>query len=309
MRVRRALLVALFALGALLVTSPAASVASGGTPARVTLKSPGAAPRSPLRLTLASDTSTAATIEFSQSIDQSLDGMPTNSIDVPPIRFVVHTSVGAVAANGDAPIDYSYSDVSGVDDGSISDAQRTQLEAALAPITSLTGSGTMTARSQIVDSEVSGTEALDPSAAQLTGQFSDQLGSLTVPLPIEAVGVGAKWRGVSALNVNGIEARQTYDYVLRSREGSVIVIDVTFTQTAPRQRVKLPGVPSGAKLELTRYRISGRGSMTVDLTQPLPLMGTTRGSGTQTFNVRAEGESGTLKQKLVLDVAISSLSE
>jgi hypothetical protein len=297
--------VTLFVFAAPFASGPADGASSGSGAPRVTLKSAGAAPRSPMRLTLTSDTSTAATMQFSESIDQSLDGTPTNSVDVPPIRFVVHTNVGTVEANGNAPIDYSYSDVGVVDDGSLSAAQLSQLKDALSPLASLTGSGTITSRNQIIDSEVSGTEALDPSVAQITDQFSDQLGSLAVPFPREAVGVGAKWRGVSSLQVNGINTTQTYDYTLRSREGSVVVFDFTFTQTAPRQRVKLPGVPSSAKVEISRYRVSGRGSMTVDLAQPLPVEGTSRGGGTQAFKITAQGESGTLTQKLALDVAIS----
>src|SRR5262249_43831179 len=154
---------------------------------RVTLTSAGAAPRSPLRLTLASGSKSAATLQFSESVDQSLAGTPTSSVKIPPIRFVLHTNVGSVAADGSAPINYSYSDVSVVDDGSISAAQRTQLESALAPIASLTGSGTLTARNQIVDSHISGTEQLDPSVAQITDQFSDQIGAVAVPFPREAV--------------------------------------------------------------------------------------------------------------------------
>jgi hypothetical protein len=306
MTVRRALILALAVLAAPVAAAPARAASSGSATTRVTLKSPGAAPRSPLRLTLASGSTTGATMEFSESVDQSLNGTPTNSVHLPPIRFVLHTKLASVAANGSAPIDYSYSDVSVVDDGSVSAAQRTQLESALAPITALAGSGTLTSRNQLLDSKLTGTEKLDPSVAQLTDQFSDQVGAVTVPFPREAVGVGAKWRGVSTLRVSGINTTQTYDYTLRSRDGNVAVFDFTYTQTAPHQPVTLPGVPKNAKLTISRYRISGSGSITVDLTQPLPAMGTTHASGTQAFLLRAQGEHGTLTQKVTAGVDVSS---
>jgi hypothetical protein len=309
MTVRRALVLTLVAIAVPVAAPPARAASSRAAAPRVTLESPGAAPRSPLRLTLTSGSNTAATMEFSESADQSLGGTPTNSVHVPPIRFVLHTKLGTVAGDGSAPIDYSYSDVSVVDDGSVSGAQRTQLESALAPIASLTGSGTLTARNQIRDSKIAGTEHLDPSVAQLTDQFSDQVGAVAVPFPREPVGVGAKWRGVSSLRVSGINTNQTYEYTLRSRDGNVAVFDFTYVQTAPRQRVKLSGVPSNAKVTISRFRVSGVGSMTVDLAQPLPSMGSTHASGTQAFLVRSQGEHGTLTQKLTVGVDVSSAPE
>jgi len=309
MKVRRALIPTLVAIVIPLAAAPARAASSRAATPRVTLQSPGAAPRSPLRLTLTSGSTTAATLEFSESVDQSLGGTPTSSVHLPPIRFVLHTKLGSVAGDGRAPIDYSYSDVSVVDDGSVPAAQRTQLESALAPITSLTGSGTLTARNQILDSKIAGTENLDPSVAQLTDQFSDQVGAVAVPFPREAVGLGAKWRGVSLLRVSGVNTKQTYEYTLRSRDGNVVVFDFTYTQTAPRQSVKLPGIPSNAKVTISRYRVSGRGSMTVDLSQPLPSMGTTNASGTQAFLLRSQGEHGTLTQKLTIGVDVSAAPE
>lgn len=309
MRTSRALIVTLVTFAAAIVAAPAEAAVPGSAAPRVTLKSAGAAPRSPIRLILTSGATTAATMELTESVDQSLDGKSVNSVHLPPIRLILHTTLGSVAADGGAPVDYSYSDVSVVDDGSVSAAQRSQLESALTPLTSLTGSGTITARNQILDSEVSGTEALDPSVAQLTEQFSDQVGAVTVPFPREAVGVGAKWRGSSSLRLSGINVNQTYDYTLRSHDGNVVVFDFTYTQTAPRQRVKLPSVPSNAKVEISRYRVSGRGSMTVDLTQALPMMGTSQASGTQAFKINAQGEHGRLTQKIAVAVDISSAPE
>jgi hypothetical protein len=304
-RLRRALVVALLTGAALSVAMPTVGASSKSREAVVTLKSAGAAPRSPLRLTLASGSTAATTLQLTESLDQSVGGRPTNSVSVPPIRFGLHTNVGSVSGNGSAPIDYTYSDVTVVDDGSVTAAQRTQLETALAPLTSLTGSGTLTARNQILDSKVTGTEALDPSLAQITDQFSDQVGEVAVPFPREAVGVGARWRGESSLRVSGISTEQTYDYTLRSRDGNVVVFDFAYTQTAPRQRVKLPGVPSNAKVQILRYRVVGRGSMTVDLTQPTPTMGTTRAAGTQACSISAPGEHETLTQKVAFGVEVS----
>ena len=135
---------------AVVATEPRAVAASSG-PARVTLLSAGASPRSPLRLAITQGAATSASMEFSQSIKQSFDGTPTNAVDLPPTNFVLHATADSVAPNGDAQISYSYSDIEVVDDGSLGTAERAQLEAAYAPLASVTGTGRLTARNQVFD--------------------------------------------------------------------------------------------------------------------------------------------------------------
>jgi hypothetical protein len=302
------LIFVLVLLGALLATNVAAeprAVAASAGSARVTLLSAGATPRSPLRLAITQGASTSASMEFSQSIEQSFDGAPTNAIDLPPTLFVLHATAGSVAANGDAQISYSYSDIEVVDDGSLGTAERAQLEAAYAPLASVTGTGRLTARNQVFDSRLAGTEGFDPAVAQAMSQVSDQVGSISVPFPAEAVGIGARWRGVSSARAGGIDVRQSYEYTLREREADRVVLDVEYTQTAPRQRAELPGVPQGTKVEITKFRVSGTGSTTIGLSDLMPIESQMHAAGVQTFSIRAQGEQGSMTQKLTVDVTVS----
>src|SRR6185436_13175240 len=100
-----------------LAFAPAAGAAAvEGT--RTTLISAGSAPRSPLRLALTKGSLSDVTMVMKQSIEQSLDGKSTNSVQTPPISFGMQTVVDAVAADGNAQITSSYHDIAVVDDGS-----------------------------------------------------------------------------------------------------------------------------------------------------------------------------------------------
>ena len=226
-------------------------------------------------------------MEFSQSIKQSFDGTPSNAVDLPPTIFVFHMTADSVAPNGDAQISYSYSDIEVVDDGSLGTAERAQLEAAYAPLASVTGTGTLTTRNQVFDSTLAGTEGFEPAVAQAMSQVSDQVGSASVPFPAEAVGIGARWRGVSSARLSGIDVRQSSEYTLREREADRVVLDVEYTQTAPRQRAELPGVPKGTKVEITKYRVSGTGRRRSDCRSFMPIESRMHAAGVQNFSVRA----------------------
>ena len=177
-----------------------------------------------------------------------------------------------MSPNGDVQISYSYSDIKVVDDGSLGTAELEQLESAYAPLASVTGTGRLTARNQVFDSTIAGTDGFDPTVAQAMSQVSAQVGSVSLPFPAEPVGIGARWRGVSSAWASGIDVRQSYEYTLRERDADRVVLDVEYTQTAPRQqRAELPGVPKGTKVEITKFRVSGTGSTTIGLSDLLPI--------------------------------------
>jgi len=146
---------------------------------------------------------------------------------------------------------------------------------------------------------------LDPTAANLMSQVSDQVGSLAVPFPVEAVGIGARWRGVSSARSTGIDARQTYEYTVRERDADHVVLDVEYTQTAPRQRAELPGVPTGTKVSITKFRVAGTGTATIGLSALLPVESKTHAAGVQIFSVQENGDHHTLTQKVTADVSVS----
>jgi hypothetical protein len=290
------------------LVSPAASVPRAtAAPARVQLISTGKAPRSTLRMAVADGAVAQATMEMTESIRQSTGGQTVTSVDTPPFTVDVKVTAGTPSSTGTTPISYGYSNVGVVSSGSLTADQLAQYQTALAPLNALAGTAKLTALNQLLDSKITGTDQLAPSVAQLVSQLSDQLGSLSAPFPREAVGIGARWRVTSFLHVSGIDARQVAEYTLRSRDGNQVQVDVKLTQTAPRQAAQLPGVPKGTKVMITKWSVAGGGSATLSVDRPgLPLMSVAHASGTQTFDVTAQGQRGTLDQKISTDVKVSS---
>jgi hypothetical protein len=292
-------------------TAPPASSATSATSAtsarpEVSLLVAGSEPRAPLRLSLLAGTVSEGELVYSQTFGQTIDGKPGATASLPPFRFTLSTTVESIGADGNADVTSTYGDVQVVDDGSVSDATREQLETALQPLTKISGRSTVTPRNEYLDSSVSGTEALPAEVAQIVDELGQQSSSLAVPFPVEAVGVGARWRVTTALETSGIRARQQYEYTLRARDGNDVTLDMKFVQTAPHQRAELPGAPANAKVQVTKWRVTGSGTSTLDLATPFPVEAQTHAAGTQEFSVRYSGESGTLSQKVAVDVTASS---
>lgn len=282
---------------------PVAVAASGSSP-RVTLVSAGKSPRAPLRLALTSGTVTQATMELSESIKQTIDGTPNTSISIPPIDMAILSTVQSVTPEGNAHVGYSYDSVRVVDDGTMTADARANLESSLAPLTAVTTTSTVTDRNETKDAIVAGTEGLGASAAQLTEQLSDQFGALSVTFPTEPVGLGARWREASTTTLSGVKVTQNFEYTLREHDGNRIGVGIKYLQTALPQRAHLPGVPAGAKVDITRYSVAGKGTASMDLSTLLPQGGTLHAAGTQAFHVRLQSDEGTISQKITIDVKI-----
>ena len=140
----------------------------------------------------------------------------------------------------------------------------------------------------------------------LLQQVSNQSGQLTIPLPTQAVGIGARWQGTTQLTAGGISFRQTYEYTLRSRDGGRVALDVRYTQTAPRQQAKIPDLASGVTIEVTNVRITGMGTSVLDLSQAIPLSGHLTAQGVEEFRARKGRQSGALHQQVQLGIDLTA---
>ncbi|HKA93278.1 MAG TPA: hypothetical protein VKE97_05710, partial [Acidimicrobiia bacterium] len=207
-----------------------AAAQSGQTPTpNVELLAPGKAPLEPLRLSPAAGTSQRSTMTVDFAIQQS--GVSSASVQPPPVRATVETSLQSVTPDGNLQVAFSYPAFDVLRGGDATASQRRRIKQAFTGLAGLSGQLTLTPQGVLVDSTLSVPPNLDPSVSSLVTQLGDQLRTLSIPFPTEAVGVGARWRATTQLTLNSIDAQQVYEYTLRKRTGSKLVIGVTGTQT------------------------------------------------------------------------------
>jgi hypothetical protein len=261
----------------------------------------GAEPLEPLRLAPPVGSSEQVAMTITQSIQQS--GISSEQVNVPPIRATIAASLPDTTPNGDLHITFSYPSFEALKGNRSTAASRRTVDRALEGFQGLAGDMTITPQGAVVDSRLDLRTDVDPTVAQVLGQLTDQLRNLTVPLPEPAVGVGARWRVTTELTLNGIKARQVYEYTLRKRDGPRLELDVRGTQTARPQPVET-GQQSGVNLRVTKFKTTFRGAVTLDLTRMLVASSRVTGDSNQTFRVDAGDEGGTLDQHIDLTVAI-----
>jgi len=246
-------------------TSPAASPAgypAAGQPPIVALVSPGAAPRKMLRYAIAKDYKSHMDMTMAIGMTLGLAGMDGQTIAIPPMKVGADLAVTGIAASGDVSYDFGYTSVTA--DGAGADPSTAALLQSFSnDIKSLRGSATISSRGESHGMHFDTSTISNPQLSQVMSSMSQTLDGLVMPLPAEAVGVGARWEGRQIVKANGIEMQQKSVWEIVGVNGSDVNVNVTIEQSASAQPINNPALPAGA--EMTLEKMSGRGSGTATL--------------------------------------------
>ena len=115
---------------------------------------------------------------------------------------------------------------------------------------------------------VSISKKASPRMMTLLGNIRTTL--LSAALPVEDVGIGARWQVDRVLEVGGMKVPQQVTYSLLGRDSEHLRIGVTVRQSAPPQQFAL-GAEGGDKLIVEAYEVSAVGVTLVDLREFAPL--------------------------------------
>lgn len=125
-----------------------------------------------------------------------------------------------------------------------------------------------------------GSPSLSPDArmskdsAHISTEFTQILLESVVPLPEEAVGVGARWQVVSLLYRGRSAVKQTAEYQLVRAADNRLTLQVQITQVGEHQVIDAPELPAGHTAELVAlfFRIAGEVELDLGLA-PTPISG------------------------------------
>jgi hypothetical protein len=303
---RRATVV-FFALVAAATTIPVAAVPAPAETTRpgvqVKLLDAGAAPRGLLRLR---PVTTPQSVVLTFSTEETQSGISSLHIGPLVIQTVVSLAPSSTATNGTIRMPYTYGAFRLLDSSAGSPQELMALRDALSTFQGFGGQLELSPTGAVISNSFSIPPPVNSQVRNLLQQLSGQSDQLGVPLPSQPVGIGARWRATTHLFVSGISLTQTYEYTLRSRDGTRLTIDARYTQTAASQRASLPNTPPGMTVSIAAYRITGSGSTVADLSRVAAVTGHIAAQGLQRFRVQQGGRSGTINQQVKLTVDLAA---
>jgi hypothetical protein len=246
-------------------TKPEVQEAPNGVGLTTELVEPGAEPREKLRYKHAQDLREELLVQF--GLDTLLQTNTELAVAQSPVLSLGLSVKATECKNGVCLYPFEFK-VIGVKmpEGS-TEAQTQAVAEAVAPLSKVTGVLDVDERGITQRADVVWPTGASPRLITLLGNIRTSL--ITVPLPEEEVGIGAKWKVERVNQVGAIKTTQTFSYSLLERQGRILRIGVTMNQTAAPQTVA--DATDGASFKLETYEVSGTGSMLMNLDGITPL--------------------------------------
>jgi len=245
---------------------PATVVSAGGEEAApavgpvLTLIDAGAEPRSPLRYDVEQGSVAQVAIDLVISLSSTIGGFDAE-VEAAPTRFLFQ--VGPVQRIGDDRLSYQIriSDVQVSIDAELDDEAVELVQQMLEPLTTVTG------WLQIDTTGVVRSASLDVPAEMgprtRTALANVWTGLVSVPLPQEAVGLGAQWQVTRPVELPNVTVDQTTTYTVTEMSEGGVGLQVSMRQSAAPQDLR--GLGAGESGRVETYEASGIGHVAVDL--------------------------------------------
>ncbi len=260
--------------------------------AMVTVLDAGAEPRSELRLDIADGTTQTMVMNQRQTLVQELGGEPIQDLEISIVtkqELVTNVIDGGYRVTGT---------VTSSEAGPDADpATAAQVTASLQAMVGVVTESEIDDRGNLITSQVDGTGGLDAT----TQEMMQSAAQLSVPLPDEAVGVGARWEITQPLLLAGVPTVQTSRYTLAAIDGSVVTLETESSQTVESGSTFEQG---GVEIEVVSWTNNGTGTILIDLDLPVP---TSTAISSAVQELLIPGSADPLKQ--TIDVAIEISAE
>ena len=241
-----------------------------GTPAFVKVVSTGAEPRTRLRYKISAGQNFVLGMSITMGMTMNMEGMTMPAMDMPIMKMTATMNVKDVAANGDISYDIAFTEMTAEALPGMDPNLAAMVQGAASGITALKGSAVVSDRGLYKSGSFDLNKLSDPNLRQTLSSVASNLESLSMPMPEEPVGAGARWEVRQAMNSAGVSTFQRFDVELASVDGASATFRVKFDQTAPPQNVSNPSLPAGATVDVEKMTGSGSGSLTLRFDSLVP---------------------------------------
>jgi len=271
----------------------------GGT---VTLLDPGSSPRVSLRLHPVKGNTYDVTMLLNLQMAATVSGNSFPNLALPALTMTMRAKVSNVTTSG-TTVDLSFRSLAGV---------HAFLSNAPALEQALTSAEGLRARLSLNDAGIVtavGFASTDSALLQSLTQFGQQLAGLSIPLPDEPVGKGARWTTTTPalqMTLSGVTLHQRITYIVEDVAGNQVRLQILSEAEVPDQISTFPDLPAGASLHLHGSTVKGGGVALDDLRQPFPLTMDQANSGTLVMDPEGLVGFGRMIATMSTDAKITS---
>jgi Family of unknown function (DUF6263) len=249
---------------------PPAGYPAVGQPVKITVASPGAEPRKLLRYAVPADYHGHMNMDTSMSMAITVGEQSAPAMDTPTMRIGVDLAVTAVSTSGDITYTMAFTGLSLPDSAGADPAALAPLQSIDGDLKNIKGTVIVTNRGITKDMQVDMSKLSNSQFSQMMDSVKTSLNSISLPLPEEAVGVGAHWQVRQALSSSGATLFQNVECELTALDATSATIKLTVDQTAPPQSMQSALLPPGTDVSIESLSGSGTGTLKIAFNTLVP---------------------------------------
>jgi len=269
----------------------------------ITVLSAGSEPRRPLRYHVAPDYRGHLDMDMTMSIGMRMDGQSMPPIDMPTIRTGAELVVTSVSPEGDITYTMAYTGMSAPDANA--PMPPASLDAMNAEIRKVTGTVRVSSRGIVSTFDLDASAITNPQTRQLMDSLRNSASGLSVALPEDALGIGARWQTRTAANLT-MTLFQTMECELIALDATTATIRTTLKQTAPAQPVVNPALPPEAQMSLESMTGEGGATMQIVFSSLVPESeGTAKTTANMVVSIAGATQRLTVESTMKMKVAHS----
>lgn len=238
-------------------------------PPRVEVEATGDEPRTVLRLHPAAGTRETLELSVGLRLAMRNGAQALPSVPVPITKTRLLAVIEEVGADGIMKVRHVGDAVEVIPEPGTPPAVVEQVRKNVEPLARYRATMRMDGRGAVLGGEVELPRDLPPLVRQTMQGMTENLGQLSAPLPLHAVGPGARWSSTHEVSQNGMKLRQVGSYTLISLDGSHAVIEATIAQELLDPNVNAPGM-MGVTARVGEFRSSGKSTIELDLDRLMP---------------------------------------
>lgn len=235
---------------------------------RVKLLEPGAEPRRELRFKPQIGDKQVLKFTTKMATETLLGDKPMPSFKIPAIIVPMSLTVTGVSENGDISYDVSLAEPSLAEAPGSSPEMMKMLKSALSGLKGVMGSGKLSSLGAAISFNFK-SAGNDAQSKQMLAQMHDSMANISLMVPEQPVGQGAKWEINQPIKSQGVAITQISTYELLSTDGDQLTLKTTVKQTAGRQKTQLPNM-AGGQAEVIKLTGAGSGEIAANLTHAFP---------------------------------------
>ncbi len=272
------------------------------------LLDPGGKSRATLRFDVAPGSMQTVRIETRTSGTLTVDGRPVEtSSPLVGTRLEMAVTAGETDEAGALELAFAITAAEPIFKGEAPPAQVESFRRMLGAGVGISGTLVRDARGLCTVTSVAAPPgALGPKPPGVEESIQQSMDVISVPVPAEPVGIGARWEVVSPQVRSGAEVRMTRTYELIHRDARRVVLEVVVQQAANPGPIAMPGMDQSASARLTRLVASGTGRVDARLTDIVPERATLSLDGEGVFRISDDQNITVMRRETHMEFVIEA---